>query len=287
MNSIIGLVILFGAVIGGYLMEHGELGALLQPAELVIIGGAAGGAFVIANPFGVIKKVFANLAILLKGSKYSKDLYMDALALLFELLNKARMQGLLSLEADIDEPEASAIFGKYEKILHDHHIVDFIADYLRLMVSGSMNPIEIESLMDVELETHHNELALPSAALSRVADGLPGFGIVAAVLGIVITMGSVGGGDTAAIGHHVAAALVGTFLGILLAYGMVGPMSVFIEHVAREEAQFYICLKITMLASLQGYAPQIAVEFGRKTIYSSQRPGFKELEDHVKSTKGG
>lgn len=286
MNTIAGLVILFGGIIGGYLMEHGQLGALLQPAELVIIGGAAFGAFVIANPFGVIKKVFANLALLFKGSKYDKEMYMEALALLFELLSKARMQGLLSLEADIEEPENSAIFGKYEKILHDHHIVDFIADYLRLMVSGSMNPIEIESLMDAELETHHDELSLPSAALNRMADGLPGFGIVAAVMGIVITMGSVGSGSTAEIGEHVAAALVGTFLGILLAYGIVGPMSVFIEHVAREEAQFYICLKVTLLASLQGYAPQIAVEFGRKTIYSSQRPGFTELEDHVKSTKG-
>ncbi|TAN52867.1 MAG: flagellar motor stator protein MotA [Methylococcaceae bacterium] len=284
MNTIVGFIIVFASIIIGFIAEGGVLGALFQPYELLIIGGAAGGAFVVANPFHIIKQVMGKLNILIKGSKYKKQFYMDALALLFELLNKARMQGLLSLEADIEDPHNSPIFAKYKNIASDHHIMDFISDYLRLMVSGTMNPIEIESLMDVELETHHHETAIPSIAISKVADGLPAFGIVAAVLGIVITMGSLGG-DTASIGHHVAAALVGTLLGILMAYGIFAPMSLQLEHEAREEGQFFICIKTTILASLQGYAPQIAVEFGRKTIYSSERPGFAELESFVKSTK--
>lgn len=285
MNTIIGLVVMFVSIIAGFLLEGGQLLALFQPAELLIIGGAAGGGFLIANPFSVIKKSIGKMVpVLLKGSKYKKELYMDGMALLFELLNKARMQGLLSLEADIEDPHNSPILAKYPRLTSDHHIIDFISDYLRLMVSGTMNPIEIESLMDAELETHHGEAALPSAAFSRVADGLPAFGIVAAVLGIVITMGSLSG-DSAEIGHHVAAALVGTLLGILLAYGIFAPISCALEHEMREESQFYICLKTTILASLQGYAPQIAVEFGRKTIYSSERPGFLELEEHVKNTK--
>lgn len=284
MNTIIGFILVFASIIIGFIAEGGVLAAILQPYELLIIGGAALGAFVVANPFHIIKQIMGKLGILVKGSKYKKQFYMDGLALLFELLNKARMQGLLSLEGDIEDPHQSPIFSKYPALSSDHHILDFISDYLRLMVSGTMNPIEIESLMDAELETHHHETAIPSVALSKVADGLPAFGIVAAVLGIVITMGALGG-DTASIGHHVAAALVGTLLGILLAYGVFAPMSLQLEHEAREEGQFFICLKTTILASLQGYAPQIAVEFGRKTIYSTERPSFAELEEHVKNTK--
>jgi chemotaxis protein MotA len=284
MNTIVGQILLFACIIVGYLGEGGVLGALFQPYELLIIGGAAGGAFVTANPFHIIKQTIGKFSILIKGSKYKKDLYMEGLGVLFELLNKARMQGLLALESDIEDPHKSPIFSKYENIVSDHHILDFISDYLRLMVSGTMNPIEIESLMDAELETHHHESAIPSEAISKVADGMPAFGIVAAVLGIVITMGSLGG-DTASVGHHVAAALVGTLLGILMAYGIFAPISGALAHEAREEGQFYICLKTTILASLQGYAPQIAVEFGRKTIYASERPSFLELEEFLKNTK--
>lgn len=284
MNTIVGLIVLFGCILGGFVAEGGNLLAVVQPYELLIILGAGIGAFIVSNPFYIIKQVLGKLGVLIKGSKYNKQLYMDGLALLFELLNKARMQGLLSLESDIEDPHNSPIFTKYPSISSDHHIIDFISDYLRLMVSGTMNPIEIESLMDVELDTHHHESAIPSAAVAKIADGLPGFGIVAAVLGIVITMGSLGG-DTAAIGHHVAAALVGTLLGILFAYGIFAPFAAQLEHEAREEGQYFICMKTTILASLQGYAPQIAVEFGRKTIYAKDRPAFLELEEHVKNTK--
>lgn len=282
MNVIIGIILVLGCVAGGFVLSHGHLAALWQPYELLIIGGAALGAFVISNPGKVIKAVTRTVPVLLKGSKYKKSYYMDALALLYDLLAKARKEGMMSLEADVEEPEKSPIFGKYAGILHDHHAVEFLTDYLRLMVGGSIkNAFELENLMDVELDTHHEEGHQPAAALGRISDGLPGFGIVAAVLGIVITMGSLGG-PPEEIGAHVAAALVGTFLGILLAYGFVGPMSTLMEHIARDEAQFFKVLKTTLLASQQGYSPQIAVEFGRKAIFSTERPSFKELEDHVK-----
>ena len=221
---------------------------------------------------------------LFKGSKYKKPLYMDALALMYDLLTKARKEGLMALEADVEEPEKSAIFKKYPRIQKDHHVVDFITDYLRMMVGGNMNAIELENLMEVELETHHEEAHRVPSAVSRIADGLPGFGIVAAVLGIVITMGHLGG-PPEELGHHVAVALVGTLLGILFAYGFFGPFSSLMEHIGRDESQFYKCLKTTIVASLQGYAPQVAVEFGRKAIFSNERPSFRELEAHVKQKK--
>ncbi len=282
MNLIIGIVLVLGCVAGGFVLSKGNLLALWQPYELLVIGGAALGAFVIANPGWVIKGVMASIPLMLKGSKFKKALYLDTLALLYDLLSKARKEGMMSLEADVEEPDKSAIFSKYPKVQGDHHAVDFLTDYLRLMVGGSIkNSFELENLLDVELETHHNEAHQASAALTRVCDGLPGFGIVAAVLGIVITMASLGG-PPEELGHHVAAALVGTFLGILLAYGFVGPMATLVEHISRDESQFYIVLKTVLIAAQQGYSPQIAVEFGRKAIFSVERPSFKELEEHVK-----
>ena len=281
MNVIIGMVLVLGCVAGGFVALHGELAALYQPFELVIIGGAAFGAFVISNPVKLIKTIMTRLPTLVKGSKFKKAYYMDALALMYELLSKARKEGLMALEADVEEPDKSQIFAKFPKLMNDHHTVDFITDYLRMMVGGNMNAIELENLMDVELETHHEEAHLAPAAMQRVADALPGFGIVAAVLGIVITMAAIGG-PPEELGHHVAAALVGTFLGILLAYGFAAPISTALEHLGRDESQFFRCLKTTLVASLQGYAPQVAVEFGRKAIFSGERPSFRELEEHVK-----
>ena len=282
MNVIVGILIVLGSVAGGFVLSKGNLMALFQPYELLIIGGAAFGAFVISNPSTLIKATFKNLPAALKGSKFKKAYYLDALALLYDLLTKARKEGMMSLEGDVEEPEKSAIFGKYPNVQSDHHAIEFLTDYLRLMVGGSIkNAFELENLMDIELDTHHEEAHQPSAALTRIADGLPGFGIVAAVLGIVITMASLGG-PASEIGHHVAAALVGTFLGILLAYGFVAPLATLVEHITRDESQFYKVLKTVLLASQQGYSPQIAVEFGRKAIFASERPSFKELEDHVK-----
>jgi len=282
MNVIVGIVLVLGCVAGGFVLSHGKLAALWQPYELLVIGGAALGAFVIANPPWVIKASFKSIPLMMKGSKFKKGFYLDALALMYDLLTKARKEGMMSLEPDVEEPEKSTIFGKYPKVAGDHHAVDFLTDYLRLMVGGSIkNSFELENLLDIELETHHGEAHQASAALTRVSDGLPGFGIVAAVLGIVITMGSLGG-PAAEIGQHVAAALVGTFLGILLAYGFVGPLATLVEHISRDESQFYLVLKTVLIAAQQGYSPQIAVEFGRKAIFSVERPSFRELEEHVK-----
>jgi chemotaxis protein MotA len=265
-------------------LSHGHLASLWQPFELLIIGGAAFGAFLAANPMKVVKAAFGGVLGVLKGSKYNKALYMDLLALMYDLLQKARKEGMMAIEADIDEPGESEIFNKYSKIVADHHIMDFICDYVRLMVGGNMNPFELENLMDMELAAHHKEAAMPSDSVTKVADGLPGFGIVAAVLGIVITMSYIGG-DPAMIGGHVASALVGTFLGILLAYGFVGPIAVAMEHIAREEAKFYECIKVCLLAAVNGYNPQVAVEFGRKVMYASDRPSFTELEEFLKGER--
>ena len=283
MFIIIGFIIVLGCVAGGFVLSHGNLASLWQPYELLIIGGSAFGAFVTANPPSVIKAVFKNVIGALKGSKYKKDIYLELLSLMYDLLQKARKEGMMAIEEDIESPSESALFSKYPKIVADHHITDFICDYLRLMVGGNMNPFELENLMDMELAAHHKESEMPAEAVTKVSDGLPGFGIVAAVLGIVITMSFIGG-DPAVLGHHVAAALVGTFLGILMAYGFVGPVATSMEHMARQEAKFYECVKVCLMAAVNGYNPQVAVEFGRKVMYASERPSFSELEEHVKNS---
>ena len=285
MFLIIGILIVLGSVAGGYVLSHGNLAALWQPYELIIIGGAAFGAFVISNPAKVVKKVFASVPVLLSGSKYDKALYMDLLSLLHDIFAKARKEGMMAIESDLEEPDKSELFNKYPEIAKDHHIIAFVTDYLRLIVGGNMNPFELENLMDVEIETHHHEAEQPAQALTKVADGLPGFGIVAAVLGIVITMGFISE-SAEAIGAHVAAALVGTFLGILLAYGFVGPMGTALEHRVAEESKVYECIKVSLLATVNGYSPQIAVEFGRKVLYSTVRPSFQELEEHLRGQRG-
>jgi len=266
------------------MVHGGKVLALWQPAELVIIGGAALGAFVIANGLGTVMKVFKSVLASLKGSKYAKKHYMALFALMYDLFNIARKDGVIGLEREIDDPEKSAVFGKHELIVKDHHAVEFIADYLRMMVSGDMNPFQLENLMDVELATHHHESEEISGAINKVSDALPGFGIVAAVLGIVNTMAALGG-PVSEIGEKVAAALVGTFLGILLAYGFVGPIATSLEKMGKDEGQFFITIKTCIIAMVQGYPPQIAVEFGRKATPSHLRPKFKELEEHLRGKK--
>jgi chemotaxis protein MotA len=281
MFVIVGYVIVLASVFGGYAAAGGHLGAMYQPLELVMIGGAALGAFVVGNPVKTLKATLKTLPTALKGSKYTKAVYMELMALLYELLNKVRKEGLMAIERDVESPKESALFGKYPKILHDHHLVEFITDYLRLMVSGNLNALEIEALMDGEIDTHHHEAEVPAHALQKSADALPAFGIVAAVMGVVHTMESVGL-PPSELGILIAHALVGTFLGILLSYGFVAPLVSVLEAKANEATKALQCIKVTLLASLNGYAPAIAVEFGRKVLYSTERPGFAELETHVK-----
>lgn len=284
MTVLIGGIIVIAAVLGGYVLSHGDIVALWQPFELLIIGGAAFGAFIIANPLKVTGKTFKAIPSLFMASQFSKALYLELLSLMYQLFNTVRREGVIAIERHIEDPEASEIFTRFPMISQNKQAMDFICDYLRLMVIGDMTSYELENLMDIDLETHHHEKMAPSHAVAKVADALPGFGIVAAVLGIVITMQSLGG-PPEVIGVHVAAALVGTFLGILLAYGFVAPVSNAMEHRASEESKFFECIKVCILASINGMPPQIAVEFGRKTLTSNVRPDFYELEECVKGLR--
>lgn len=281
MFVIIGYVVILGCVIGGYALHGGHLAALMQPTELLSIGGASIGAFIVSNTPKTLKATLAALPTCFKGSRFTKARYMSLMALLFDMLNKIRKEGLMSIEGDIEEPEKSPVFTKYPEIVSDHHLIEFLTDYLRLMVSGNLNPMEIEDLMNGELDTHHHEGLVPGHAVQGMADGLPAFGIVAAVMGVVHVMGSVGQ-PPPILGGMIGAALVGTFLGILLAYGIVGPLAVLLGQKAEEESKQFECVKVTLMASLHGYSPALAVEFGRKVLYSPDRPSFSELEEHVK-----
>lgn len=284
MLVILGYIIVTASVFGGFALAGGHLAALLQPLELLMIGGGAAGAFVVGNSGKAIKATMKALPSVLKGSSYNKALYMELMALLYEILAKVRKEGLMSIEADVDRPKESALFSKYPRILSNHHAVEFLTDYLRLMVGGNLNAMEIENIMDSEIETHHHEGEVPAHIIQKVGDGLPAFGIVAAVMGVVHTMESVGL-PPAELGILIAHALVGTFLGILLAYGFVGPLSGRLEQSANEATKLLQCMKVTLLASLNGYSPALAVEFGRKVLYSTERPSFSELEEHVKQSK--
>lgn len=284
MLVIIGYVIVIGSVFGGFAISGGHLASLWQPVELLMIGGAALGAFFVGNNNKAIKATLKALPTVLKNSRHTRALYMELMSLLFDVLSKVRKEGLMSIESDIDSPDESPLFSKYPAVLADHHVVEFMTDYLRLMVSGNMDAFQIENLMDNEIETHHHEGAVPSHVMAKLGDGLPAFGIVAAVMGVVHTMESVGI-PPAELGILIAKALVGTFLGILLAYGFVTPLSTLLEQKLEEEAKMFQCVKVTLLASLNGYAPALAVEFGRKVLYSTERPTFAELEDHIKKSK--
>ncbi|WP_350283227.1 flagellar motor stator protein MotA [Nitrosomonas sp.] len=280
----IGYFVVIVSVFGGFALAGGHLGSLFQPVELLMIAGAAVGAFFVGNSGKAIKATFKAFPYIFRDANYTKAIYMELMTLLYELLSKIRKEGLMSIEADVDDPSKSPLFGKYPKILSDHHATEFVTDYLRLMVGGNLNPLEIENLMDSEIETHHQEGEIPVHVISKMGDALPAFGIVAAVMGVVHTMESVGI-PPAELGKLIAAALVGTFLGILLAYGFIGPLASRLEQRLHESSKLLECIKVTLLANLNGYAPALAVEFGRKVLFSTERPSFIELEKHVKQSK--
>ncbi|HEY3433931.1 MAG TPA: flagellar motor stator protein MotA [Rhodocyclaceae bacterium] len=284
MFLLIGYVVILAASVGTYSV-HGSLAALFVPLEYLAIVGLMTGGFIASNGSKAIKATLAALPSVLKGSHFSKALYMDLLAMLYEILSKVRKEGLMSIESDIENPEGSAIFAKYPTIAHDHHVMEFITDYLRMMVGGNLNAFEIENLMDLEIETHHQEAHMPVHIMSKVADGVPAFGIVVAVMGVVNVMGSVGE-PPAVLGKMIGGALVGTFLGILASYGFVAPIASQLEQKMEEGSKIFSCIKVVLLASMNGYAPQVAVEFGRKVLFSSDRPSFRELEEDLKSRKG-
>jgi chemotaxis protein MotA len=277
MFSIIGIVLVFGAVLAGFLMEKGPVAVLMQPSEFVIIGGAALGAMLAANPLHVLKKMVSGLTGILKGSKFSKGRYLEGLKMMFNLFNKARREGLVAIESDIEEPEKSPVFSKYPAFLKDHHIRDFVCDTMRMAITGGATPFDVDQMMELDMEVHHASASSPSAAMSTMAESLPGMGIVAAVLGVVITMGALGG-PPEEIGHRVAAALVGTFLGILLCYGVVGPLASSMSKMVEDEHAYYHVLRVVMLAFIKGMSPILAVEMGRRAIPEHVRPSFQEVE---------
>jgi chemotaxis protein MotA len=285
MLAIVGTVVVLLCVVGPFVMEGSSPLLLWHPLEVVTIVGAALGAFLISNPMKVVKAAFAAALGLVKGPKYKREDYVDLLKLLYDILVKIRKSGMLAIEGDVEHPEKSKMFTDYPRILADHHMVEFITDCLRLIIGGNLDPHELESLLDYELETHHQEAGEPGHAVQRVADALPGFGIVAAVLGIVSTMAAIEGASTAVIGEKVGAALVGTFLGILVAYGFVGPIAAAIEHRVHEESKAFDVVKMALVASVRGYAPPVAVEFARKLLWSDVRPSFADLENHLKGKK--
>ncbi len=284
MFLIVGYVIILAASVGTYSV-HGSLAALWVPMEYLAIVGLTIGGFVAGNDIKVMKATIAALPSLFKGAKFNRAAYVDLLAMLFEVLAKVRKEGLMSIENDVENPHDSPIFSKYPSISHDHHVMEFITDYLRMMVGGNLNALEIENLMDMEIETHHHEVEVPGHAMAKTGDATPAFGIVVAVMGVVNVMGSVGE-PPAVLGKMIGGALVGTFLGILLSYGFVQPVASLLEQKAHEGSKIYQVIKVVLLASMSGYAPQVAVEFGRKVLFTSDRPTFVELEEELKARKG-
>lgn len=284
MNLFFGVVVVLGCIAGGFIWEGGHLMALFQPAEFLIIGGAGLGAFLISNPARTLRECLHSLPWLLRGARYDPAFYKDALALMYTLLVRIRKDGMMSIEFDVEYPAKSTVFGKYPSVAADVRTRDFICDYFRIMASGNMNSFEIESLMDVDLETAGHSARKPAEAFTHLSESLPAFGIVAAVMGVVITMAFIGG-PPAELGHKVAAALVGTFLGILLAYGFMGPIARLLQNIAEEEAQFFLCLKTCIVAYLNGYPPKTVIEFGRMSMAPDIRPSCRDLEDYCHPRK--
>jgi len=285
MVSIGGILLVFGCVIAGYLMEKGKIGVLIQPSELLIIGGAALGTLLTANPLHIIKKIAGGLVNVVKGSQFSKTRYLETLKMMFDLLSKSRKQGAIAIESDIENPEKSSILSRYPKFLGDHHARAFVCDTMRMAITGGVGAFDVDRMMELDMEVHHQSASEPSAALVAMADALPGLGIVAAVLGVVVTMGSLGG-PPEEIGHKVASALVGTFLGILLCYGLVGPLASFMSKSVDEEQGYYHVLRVVILAFIKGTSPILAVEMGRRAIPEHRRPTFFEVEKACREKAG-
>lgn len=284
MLIIIGYIVVIASALLGYVLSGGYLAVLFQPLEFLIIGGTAIGAFIVSNEKKVIKSTLKALGQLFKSSKYNKTLYLTLINLMYTILTQIRQNGTLSIESDIDNPKESELFKKYPLILANPQICDFITDYLRLMISGNMNVFEIEALMNEEIETYIHELEKPADAISAVGDGLPAFGIVAAVMGVINTLAQADR-PASELGELIAHAMVGTFLGILLAYGFVSPLAALLKQRNAGVVKTLECTKVILIASMHDYAPQICIEFGRKTLFSHERPSFFELEKYIQDVK--
>ena len=284
MIALIGLIVVVASVLGGFVIAGGHILALFHISEFVVIGGTAAGTVLISTPGAVLKAMVGKLTSVVKPSPFTKSLYLEALQMIYELFQIARKDGLVAIEAHIEDPEKSTVFRKYPRVLAHHHAITFLCDSLRLVLVGSVPPYDLEALMDGEIEIHHEQESMPVSALAKVSDSLPGIGIVAAVLGIVVTMGAIAG-PVEQIGEHVGAALTGTFLGVLMAYGFAGPLATGMEHVNASETRFYHFLKASVVAFAKGFSPIVAVEFARRAVYAEDRPSFAEMENACKSVK--
>ena len=283
MLAVVGIVIVFGAIIGGYVLEHGNLAVLVQPAEFVIIGGAAVGSLTIMCSPKLMIDILKSFPGMLRGNKMNKKKYLELMGLLYIIFSKIRKEGVLTIETEIEKPEDSKLFADYPVVAKDHHLLHFICDNLRVFVIG-IKPMELEDMMDMEMEVHHQEAALPGETINKMSDSLPGFGIVAAVLGVVITMGKMSQGPEV-IGHSVAAALVGTFLGILLCYGLFGPIATNLEQIVKNDSKVFEAVKVALVSFANDMPPQMAVEAARRVLFSDVRPSFLELEASVRKRK--
>lgn len=281
MFVIIGIVVVLGSVIGGYILEHGNLSLLFQPVELLIIGGAAIGAFLVSSPSKVVGLVMKNISRVFSAKAVNKDEFLEVLGVLNSIFTKMRKEGLIAIEGDIEKPNESPLFTKYPSILKNHHAVGFICDNLKVIISANVTPFELENIMELEMDSHHHEALIPAHAVAKISDGLPALGIVAAVLGVVLTMAKISE-PPEVLGHSIGAALVGTFLGVLLSYGFVGPIATHLEHIAEEDVILLQVIKIALVSFVGGAAPQIAVEYARRVIPSGAKPGFTELEEAMR-----
>ena len=282
MLVIVGAIGVLASVVGGYIASGGEILVLIQPFEVVIIVGAAIGGFVIGNPKSVLKGTGMAFGRMLKGPRFNKNSYLELLSLLYQVFKVAKTKGMLALESHVEKPEESSLFQQFPNFAKDKTAMTFLCDYLRMMTLGTDNPHEVEALMDEELETHHAETQQVSGAIAHMADGMPALGIVAAVLGVIHTMGSITE-PPAVLGHLIGGALVGTFMGVLLSYGFVGPMASALKAVDEAEMKYLQCIKVGLLAHLQGYPPAVSVEFARKALLHDTRPSFYEIEDAVQA----
>lgn len=286
MIVLIGIVVVIGSVLGGFALAGGDIPVLVQPSEIISIVGTCVGTVLMSTPAHVLKGTMGKLQAIIKPSPFGKKLYLESLRLIYELFQMARKDGLVAIESHIENPKESAVFKKYPAVLHEHHAVEFLCDSLRLVLVGSVPPHDLEGLMDSEMDVHHEAEGKTSGVLQKVADALPGIGIVAAVMGVIVTMGAIAG-PVEEIGHHVAAALVGTFMGVLFAYGFIGPLSTSIEHLNSAEARYYAFLKAAVVAFAKGFSPIVSAEFARRAIFHEDRPSFAEMETAVKTAKAG
>jgi len=284
MFSIIGIVVVLVCVIGGYVLHHGNLAILVQPTELLIIGGAAAGAFLIASPKKVISMTMKGFGQVFSGKEATKQNFMDLLFLLYDLLNMARKEGVLAIESHVNNPENSTVFSKYPTIISNHGLLDFICDNFKVLLAGNMESHELENIMDIDMEAHHHHNLIASHVISNIADGMPALGIVAAVLGVIITMGKIKE-PPEVLGHSIGAALVGTFLGVLMSYGFIGPMAKNLEHQANEKQEFFMIVKVALLSFAKGWAPVLSVEAARRAVAGHDRPSFDELEQGVRGAR--